>query len=225
MISFCSNCRAWYIVDMRRSFLASFILLAAGGMLSGCGGDTIAFTYRGDEQGWKDARKAGRAALAKKDYVTAEAQFAKSVEHARHIQATNPHHLAETLSDLADTYRQEGKMPEAKATYQEVIMVCQRMPTSKDSSELYKRVSRFNQSAAWLNLGNMYFAENDTEKAKEAYKEGLKIDAYRSGMYPTMARLKKAYAELLDKTGEDPALAKRLHEEAKSATEEILDGL
>jgi tetratricopeptide (TPR) repeat protein len=194
-------------------------------MLSGCGGDTIAFTYRGDEKAWMDAREAGKAAEAHKDLPVAETEFAKAVVYARRLETTNPHHLAETLSDLADVYRMEGKNTEAKATYQDVITVVRQMMKSHDSSELYRRVARVNETSSWLNIGEIYLAENNPTRAKEAFQQGLKVDAASSGMFPAVPKLKKAYADLLDKTGENPTLAKRLREEVTSATDGLLEGL
>lgn len=201
-----------------------FFLLAAAGMLSGCG-DTIAFTYRGDESAWKTARDAGRAALAKRDYQAAEAEFSKAVESARRMETTNPHHLAETLSDLAATYQKEGKTKEAMSTYQEVINVVDKVGANKNSSLMFKRVASYNQIMAWLNIGNIYKEQKDYKRAEAAYKMGLQVDAYKNGINSAGAELKKAYGDLLDKTGQDPVLAKRMHEEAASSSDEILEGL
>jgi Tfp pilus assembly protein PilF len=203
---------------MERHVVTLVLLLAASAILAGCGGSTIALTYRNEETAWKQARDKAKQAFAAKDFATAETNFKEALVHARHVETQNPHHLAETLCDLADTYKMQHKNNDARATYQEAIDIGRRTEPDNKGSELFLRMSRYNQAHSWLEIGNICIEEKN-------YKEGLKIDAYRSGMAATVAELKRAYANVLDLQGKEPEHAKRLREEASGVTDDILEGL
>lgn len=212
---------------MRNPAIRLLVLLAAALSVSGCGADSIAFTYRGEESAWKDARKAGRDALAKHDYAAAELSYAQAAEHARNLQSTNPQHYVETLFDLACAQQKAGDSAKAKQTFQDMIAACDQLDryANTNTSELYRRIARFSRANAWLGLANIAKEQKDYAGAEQCYKRGLEISAYRSGNFPSVGKLKSEYADLLEKQGKEPQTVKRLREEAAQAGEGILEGL
>lgn len=211
---------------MRNQALTALILLAASAALSGCA-DSIAFTYRGEESAWKEARSEAREALLHKDYATAETKYAQAAEHARHLQSTNPHHYVETLFDLACTQEKAGETAKAKQTFQDMLAACDELDkyANTNTSELYRRVAILSRANAWLELGNIAKQEKDYAGAESCYKQGLQISSVRASNFPKVGTLKREYADLLEKEGKEPETAKRLRDEATQAGEGILEGL
>lgn len=207
--------------------ILSLILLAAAVSLSGCGADSVAFTYRGDESAWQKARLEAKTALAQKDYASATAKYTLAAAHARHLQSTNPHHYVETLGDLANAQEIAGDSAKAKQTFQDMLTACDALDkqANANTSEVYRRLARFSRADALLGLGNIATKEKDYANAEQFYKRGLEISEHRNGPYPTIGKLKRAYADLLEKQGKEPETAKRLREEARLSGEGIFEGL
>jgi tetratricopeptide (TPR) repeat protein len=191
--------------------------------LSGCGGSTIALTYGSEEKAWAQARKEGKQFADEGNYVSAEQSYEEAVVHAQRVQSTNPGHLSETLQDLAEVYEKDGKLPEAKLNYQAALSVSRKMMSNPEASEMYKRVGRICQANAIIGLGRLYTNEKAYDKAMAIYQDGLKIDARAD--YPAMVTIKHAYADLLDKTGQQPELAKKLRLQAGRAGEGMFEDL
>lgn len=193
-------------------------------ILSGCSAGDI-LTYGNEESAWKVAREKGRAAFLKQDYKQAEEQYVLATRYAKNQQATNPGHLAETLQDLAEVYEKEGQLDKAKENYQAALAMTESMLNSTQASELYLRIVRLAKLRAHMALGNIYTSEKDYDKAQAAFEEGLKIQSYRSSLYPAISDLKEAYATMLDKSGRKPDFAITLHAEAKKAREGFFEGM
>lgn len=193
-------------------------------VLSGCG-STIAFTYGSEEGAWKQARDAATEAATKGNNVLAEQQYEVAAKHARHIESTNPHHLAETLQQLGAAYIRTGKLDQALATYQEALRICLGMSDNPEASELYKRIGRLGEAKCHLAIARIFIAQKKNDQAKAAFEDGLKIKAYRSSIFPLMAELKLSYADFLDKLGERPEKSKELREQAHDVNENYLEGL
>ncbi len=185
----------------------------------------IALTYGSEESAWSHARTEAKHLEAASKLQESEAEFLIAEKHARNVQATNPGHLAETMLDLADVYQKQGKVDAAKSEYRAAIGIATEMLSHPQGSELYKRLARLCQTQAYMALGKIYTAEKDYKAATATFEEGLKIKGHRSTIYPAIAELKRAYADMLDQAGDRPELAKKMRCQATDSAEDMFGGL
>ena len=185
----------------------------------------IALTYGSEESAWTKARTAAKRLEAAGQLKESEAEFLIAVKHARNVQATNPGHLAETLLDLAEVYQRQGKLEPAKKEYLAAIGIATEMLSHPQGSELYKGLARLSQTQAYTALGKLYTEQKDYKAATATFEAGLKMDGYRSTIYPAVAELKRAYADMLDQEGHRPELAKQMRQQANDAAEGMFGDL